>query len=124
MEVVGVADGDGGGDDGVRLRNNKGEYLTEDLSWSKNPTKEQIFTAVKQGEFQAFKSVKGEYLSLKDDGSLEMATICQAGWSKFNGTCYKLFSESKNWDGARTKCVLEKVIRSHMTCKYTIIMIC
>ena len=119
MEVV---KGDGGDGD-VRLRNNKGEYLGENLSWSKNVTKEQIFTAVKQGEFQAFKSLKEQYLSLKDDGSLEMATVCQAGWYEFNGTCYKLFSESKNWDEAKTKCGLEKVIRS-LTCKNTIIMIC
>ena len=110
-------------DGGVRFRNNRGEYLTAELSWSKNASKEQIFTAVKHEGFQAFKSVKGEYLSFKDDGSLEMATVCQADWSKFNGTCYKLFSEKKNWSEARTRCVLEKVKRS-LTCKCSNIMIC
>ena len=109
------------GDGGVRLRNNKGEYLGDNLSWSKTATQEQLFTTVKQGEFQAFKSLKEEYLSLKKDGSLEMTTVCHAGWSEYHGTCYKLFSESKNWDDARTKCGLEKVRRS-LICKNTLLL--
>ena len=70
VEIVEVATTGGGG---VRFRNNKGEYLTENLSWSKTASSEQIFQSVKHGEFQAFKNLQGEYLSLKDDGSLEMS---------------------------------------------------
>ena len=40
---------------------------------------------------------------------------CQADWSEFNGKCYKIFTELKNWEDAQNECVQEKVIRS--TCK-------
>ena len=128
MEVVEVAPSAGvTALTGVRFRNMNGEYLSENLDWDKTATNEQIFTAVKQGEFQTFKSLKGEYLSLKGDGSLEMVTDpmstpqppspgCQAGWSGFNGMCYKIFSDQKNWDDAKTDCVTEGVSRS-LTCK-------
>ena len=60
---------------GVRFRNVKGEFLAANLDWSQTPSSEQMFTAEQQGEFQAFRSQSGEYLSLKDDGSLEMVTV-------------------------------------------------
>ena len=36
-------------------------------------------------------------------------TGCQAGWSAFNGKCYKSFSEKKTWDDAKDQCVNEEV---------------
>jgi len=33
--------------------------------------------------------------------------VCQAGWSAFNGKCYKSFSEEKTWDEAEDQCVKE-----------------
>merc|ERR1712183_86395 len=35
------------------------------------------------------------------------STGCQAGWSAFNGKCYKSFSEEKTWDEAEDQCVNE-----------------
>merc|ERR1711971_586993 len=35
------------------------------------------------------------------------STVCQAGWSAFNGKCYKSFSEEKTWDEAEDQCVNE-----------------
>ena len=134
VEIVEAAGSGGvsGGGGGVRFRNVKGEYLSENMDWSKTATNEQIFTAVKQEQFQAFRGLNGEYLSLKDDGSLEMVTVpstqpttqpqppsteCQAGWSEFNGVCYKLFdSELKKWDDAKNECEQDKVRRS-LACK-------
>ena len=34
---------------------------------------------------------------------------CQAGWSAFNGKCYKSFSEKKTWDEAENQCVKYEV---------------
>ena len=53
----------------VRFRNMKGEFLSENLDWS-NVTKEQLCRVERHGKFQAFRTLAGEYLSLKDDGSL------------------------------------------------------
>ena len=129
MEVVEVAASVTGGG-GVRFRNVKGEYLSEDLDWNNVATTEQIFTAVKQGEFQAFKSPRGDYLSLNHDGSLEMVAVattqtqpqpqpgCQADWSEFNEKCYKFFSEQKNWDDAKTDCENEGVRRTLTSINY------
>jgi len=36
------------------------------------------------------------------------STNCQAGWSAFNGKCYKSFSEKKTWDEAEDECVKEE----------------
>merc|ERR550539_808825 len=33
---------------------------------------------------------------------------CQAGWSAFNGKCYKSFSKKKTWDEAENQCVKEE----------------
>ena len=30
-------------------------------------------------------------------------TDCQAGWSAFDGNCYKYFSEEKSWEAAEEK---------------------
>merc|ERR1711953_983525 len=35
-------------------------------------------------------------------------TGCQAGWSYFNGKCYKSFFEKKTWDEAEDQCVKEE----------------
>merc|ERR1712062_431157 len=35
-------------------------------------------------------------------------TDCQAGWSAFNGNCYKFFSEEKTWENAKDQCVEEQ----------------
>ena len=35
--------------------------------------------------------------------------VCQAGWSAFNGKCYKFFSETKTWDDAKDDCVKNEV---------------
>ena len=32
------------------------------------------------------------------------STNCQAGWSAFNGKCYKYFSEEKTWEEAQNIC--------------------
>ena len=37
------------------------------------------------------------------------STGCQAGWSSFNGSCYKHFSEEKTWYDAEDQCVNEEV---------------
>ena len=37
------------------------------------------------------------------------STGCQAGWSSFNGQCYKYFSEEKTWYDAEVQCVKEEV---------------
>ena len=34
---------------------------------------------------------------------------CKAGWSVFNGKCYKYFNEKKTWDDAEVRCLEEKV---------------
>ena len=62
MEIVEVTP------DGVRLRNMKGEFLSENLDWSETPSPEQIFTVVKNGESQAFRTLGGKYLMFKDPG--------------------------------------------------------
>merc|ERR1711874_226611 len=36
------------------------------------------------------------------------STVCQAGWSDFNGECYKYFSQEKTWDDAEDQCVAEQ----------------
>ena len=35
--------------------------------------------------------------------------VCQAGWSAFNGKCYKSFTEVKTWEDAEDQCVNEEV---------------
>ena len=35
--------------------------------------------------------------------------VCQAGWSEFDGECYKYFSQEKTWDDAEAQCVTEEV---------------
>ena len=35
--------------------------------------------------------------------------VCQAGWSAFNGKCYKSFTEKKTWEDAEDQCVNEEV---------------
>ena len=42
------------------------------------------------------------------------STDCQAGWSEFNGECYKYFSQEKTWDVAVDQCVAEEVIQHHL----------
>ena len=36
-------------------------------------------------------------------------TGCEAGWSAFDGNCYKHFSEKITWQEAQNKCVGEEV---------------
>ena len=58
---------------GVGFRNADGKYLAANTDWGeKSSSLEQVFTAESHGDYQAFKSHIGEYLSIKDDGSLEM----------------------------------------------------
>ena len=78
VEIVDAAEA-AGTTGGVRLRNMKGEFLSENLDWNKIATTEQIFTVEKQGQFQAFRSPAGKYLSLKDDGSLELKRVAPEG---------------------------------------------
>ena len=130
VEIVKVAGC--GGNCGVRLRNVRGEYLTDILGWNKTSSSQQIFSVEKYGEFQAFRSHKGEYLSIKRDGSLELITVptastpnttqqapvpgpvpvvCEAGWAEFDGKCYKFFSEAKVMFEAQNECLQEQVRR-------------
>ena len=35
---------------------------------------------------------------------------CPAGWSQFDGNCYKYFDNSVKWEEARERCLSEKVL--------------
>ena len=64
----------------------------------------------------SFKSLHGtnltETANIKDQRTTEARSIgCQAGWSAFNGKCYKFFSEKKTWEDAEDQCVEEQVGR-------------
>ena len=37
-------------------------------------------------------------------------SVCKAGWTVFNGKCYKYFSEKKTWGDAQDQCV-QNVVR-------------
>ena len=41
--------------------------------------------------------------------SFKLSAGCEAGWSAFDGKCYKYFSNEVDWDDAEEQCVREEV---------------
>ena len=77
--------------------------------------------SVENTDPRAFKDVKvfagdnfldpadGSYSNLVWE-SLSRSKACQAGWSQFDGNCYKYFDNSVKWDEAREHCLSEEVV--------------